>query len=316
MMAKHQREWAVALLFAALLVALRIAAPAFYNAANIRDILLGNVPVLICAIGSTLVILTGEVDISIGSQLAILSVLAGALAKTGLPMPLLIGLLIVAGGALGSVNGLFVARFGVPSIVVTLATMMAWRETLRWATEGAWVQNLPDTFQWFGLGQGAGQAVILISTAAVFLAFAWALHNLAAGRAVYATGSDREAARLSGLAPQTVVFGVFVVAGMLVGIGALLATVRFHDVPANAGLGLELKCITAVVIGGTAITGGRGTLAGTLIGVALLGTIGTALIFAGISPYWEKAAQGAIILAAVASDYLLGPSRHARRAVA
>src|SRR5882672_11162107 len=311
-----KRDWAVALLFAALLVALRIAAPAFYNAANIRDILLSNVPVLICAIGSTLVILTGEVDISIGSQLAILSVLAGTLAKTGLPMPLLIALLIVAGGVLGSVNGLFVARFGVPSIVVTLATMMAWRETLRWSTEGAWVQNLPDTFQWFGLEQGAGQAVILVLAAAVFSGFAWALHNLAGGRAVYATGSDREAARLTGLEPRRVVFWVFAVAGMLVGIGALLATVRFHDVPANAGLGLELKCITAVVIGGTAITGGRGTLAGTLIGVALLGTIGTALIFAGISPYWEKAAQGAIILGAVAADYLLGRSRQARRAVA
>jgi rhamnose transport system permease protein len=311
-----KREWAVALLFAALLVALRIAAPAFYNAANIRDILLSNVPVLICAIGSTLVILTGEVDISIGSQLAILSVLAGALSKTGLPMPLLIVLLIIAGGVLGSVNGLFVARFGVPSIVVTLATMMAWRETLRWVTEGAWVQNLPNSFQWFGLEQGAGQAVILVSAAAVFSGFAWALHNLAGGRAVYATGSDREAARLTGLEPRRVVFWVFAVAGMLVGIGALLATVRFHDVPANAGLGLELKCITAVVIGGTAITGGRGTLAGTLIGVALLGTIGTALIFAGISPYWEKAAQGAIILAAVASDYLLGRGRQARRAVA
>jgi rhamnose transport system permease protein len=187
---------------------------------------------------------------------------------------------------------------------------------LRWSTEGAWVQNLPGAFQWFGLDQDAGQAVILISTAAVFLAFAWALHNLAAGRAVYAAGSDREAARLMGLEPQRVVFWVFVIAGMLVGIGALLATVRFHDVPANAGLGLELKCITAVVIGGTAITGGRGSLAGTLIGVALLGTIGTALIFAGISPYWEKAAQGAIILAAVASDYLLGRGRQARQAVA
>jgi rhamnose transport system permease protein len=312
-MAKHQREWAVALLFLALLIVLRIAAPAFYTAANIRDILLSNAPVLICAIGSTLVILAGEVDISIGSQLAILSVLAGALAKTGLPMPALIALLLLAGGALGSVNGLLVARFAVPSIVVTLATMMAWRETLRWATEGAWVQNLPNTFQWFGLSQDGGQAVILIAAAAVFAGFAWALHNLAAGRAVYAAGSDREAARLTGLEPRRVVFWVFAIAGMLVGIGALLATVRFRDVPANAGLGLELKCITAVVIGGTAITGGRGTLAGTAIGVALLGTIGTALIFAGISPYWEKAAQGAIILAAVAGDQLLGRRHQVRR---
>src|SRR6266511_2386127 len=103
MIAEHQREWAVALLLVALLAALRIAAPAFYSAANIRDIVLGNMPVLICAIGSTL---------------AILSVLAGALAKTGLPIPVLIALLVIAGGALGSVNGLFVARFGVPSIVV------------------------------------------------------------------------------------------------------------------------------------------------------------------------------------------------------
>src|SRR5262249_3042750 len=161
-----------------------------------------NAPVLICAIGSTLVILTGEVDISIGSQLAILSVLAGALAKTGLPMPLLIAMLVIAGGALGGVNGLLVARVGVPSIAVTFATRMAWRETLRWATEGAWVQNLPDSFQWFGLGQDAGQAVILVSAAAVFAGFAWALHNLAGGRAVYATGSDREAARLTGLEPR------------------------------------------------------------------------------------------------------------------
>ena len=158
--------------------------------------------------------------------------------------------------------------------------------------------------------------MILIAAATVFAGFAWALHNLAAGRAVYAAGSDREAARLIGLEPRRVVFWVFAVAGMLVGIGALLATVRFHDVPANAGLGLELKCITAVVIGGTAITGGRGTLAGTAIGVALLGTIGTALIFAGISPYWEKAAQGAIILAAVAGDHLLGRSRMVRKAPA
>src|SRR5258708_31536209 len=126
---KHQREWAVAVLFLALLAALRAAAPTFYSAANIRDILLSSVPVLICAIGSTLVILTGEVDISIGSQLAILSVLAGALAKTGLPMPLLIAALAAAGGVLGSANGILVARFGWPSIVVTLATRRAWRET-------------------------------------------------------------------------------------------------------------------------------------------------------------------------------------------
>jgi rhamnose transport system permease protein len=111
---------------------------------------------------------------------------------------------------------------------------------------------------------------------------------------------------LAGIDPQKVVFWVFVVMGGFVGVAALLNAIRFSAVPGNAGVGLELKAIAAVVVGGTAITGGRGRLIGTLIGVALLGTIGTALTFVGINPFWEKAIQGAIILAALASDVVLG----------
>ena len=129
-----------------------------------------------------------------------------------------------------------------------------------------------------------------------------------AGR-VYAVGSDAEAARLAGIEPQRVVFGVFAVTGALVGLAALLNAVRFAAVPSNAGVGLELQAIAAVVVGGTAITGGRGTLLGTLIGVLLLGTIGTALTFLGISPFWEKAIQGLIILAALVADAALGATR-------
>jgi rhamnose transport system permease protein len=140
------------------------------------------------------------------------------------------------------------------------------------------------------------------------------LRNLRAGRAIHAVGSDAEAARLAGIEPPRVVFGVFVLMGALVGLAALLNATRFASVPGNAGGGLELKAIAAVVVGGTAITGGRGRLAGTLIGVALLGTIGTALTFAGINPFWEKAIQGAIILAALVMDVVLerlGESRMA-----
>src|SRR6185295_10977433 len=115
-----------------------------------------------------------------------------------------------------------------------------------------------------------------------------------------------EAARLAGINPQHVVFTTFVLMGALVGLAALLNAMRFSIVPSNAGIGLELKAIAAVVVGGTAITGGRGSILGTLIGVALLGTIGTALTFVGINPFWEKAIQGAIILAALASDFVLG----------
>ena len=126
------------------------------------------------------------------------------------------------------------------------------------------------------------------------------------GRSIYAVGSDVEAARLVGIEPPRVVFGVFLIMGALVGLAAMLNATRFSIVPSNAGIGLELKAIAAVVVGGTAITGGRGTLIGTLIGVALLGTIGTALTFLGINPFWGKAIQGAIILAALVSDVSLG----------
>jgi rhamnose transport system permease protein len=155
----------------------------------------------------------------------------------------------------------------------------------------------------------AAGALVALALGAL-VAFSWILRNLRAGRAVYAVGSDAEAARLAGIEPARVVFGVFVLMGALVGLAALLNATRFNVVPSNTGVGLELKAVAAVVVGGTAITGGRGTLIGTLIGVALLGTIGTALTFLGVNPFWEKAIQGAIILAALVSDVALARLEH------
>jgi rhamnose transport system permease protein len=211
---------------------------------------------------------------------------------------------LLAGAALGGVNGALVAGLGLPSIVVTLATLVILRESLRWGREGEAVRDLPGAFQWFGAGQAAGQWVVLGVAVVVFLAFAWALRNLTAGRAVYATGSDPEAARLAGVRPKRVVFAVFVVMGALAGLAALMNAVRFVQVDPNAGAGLELQAIAAVVVGGAAVSGGRGTLVGTLIGVLLLATIGPALVFLHVQPQWEKAIQGLVILLAVASDSL------------
>jgi rhamnose transport system permease protein len=144
----------------------------------------------------------------------------------------------------------------------------------------------------------------------MLIVFSWLLRNFGVGRAIYAVGSDAEAARLAGIEPRNVVFSVFVLVGALVGLAALLNSVRFVVVPGNAGIGLELQAVAAVVVGGTAITGGRGTLLGTLIGVALLGTIGTGLTFMGVNPFWEKAIQGAIILAALVSNVELARLEH------
>ncbi|HEY6802993.1 MAG TPA: ABC transporter permease [Pyrinomonadaceae bacterium] len=299
---RYKREASVAASYLVLLILVSFAAPSFLQTTNLRDLAMNNAAVLIVAIGMTLVILAGEIDISVGSQFAVCTYLAGSLAKLGIPPVLLLLLVVLAGAMMGAVGGWFVARFKMPSIVVTLALMVAWRDGLRWITEGTWVQDLPKNFQWFGLGQTFGQFIVITVALLVLVAIGWTMRNLAAGRAVYAVGSDAEAARLAGINPQTVVLSTFVLLGALVGLAALLNAMRFSIVPSNAGIGLELKAIAAVVVGGTAITGGRGSILGTLIGVALLGTIGTALTFVGINPFWEKAIQGAIILAAVVSD--------------
>jgi rhamnose transport system permease protein len=314
LIARYRRELSVAIAYAALLIVLLAARPGFYAPANLRDLIVTASPALVAAIGMTLVILTRQIDISIGSQFAICGVVLGLLAKSGVPMPVAALGAIAAGALLGALNGLFVAGFGLPAIVVTLATMVGMREALRWATEGVWVQGLPSEFQWLGLGQDLGRLVIPAIALAVWLLFRWALRHIAAGRAVYATGSNAEAARLVGLRPRRVVFGVFVLMGALTGLAALLSVIQFVDVQTNAGIGLELKVIAAVVVGGTAISGGRGTLAGTLLGVLLLSTAGPALTFLGAAAAWDRALQGLIILLAVAADAL--HSHQARSAAA
>ena len=310
---RHKRELPPAVALVAVLLAVLVAAPSFFGASNLRDLALNNAPVLIVALGMTLVILVGEIDISVGSQFAVCSVAAGVLAKAGVPIVIVPFLVLAIGAAMGAVNGFLIGTLGLPSIIVTLAMLVAWRAALRWATEGAWVQDLPDDFQWFGAGAGAAQTLIVAIAVLVLALCAWALRNLQIGRSLYAVGSDEEAARLVGIEPKQVVFGVFVTTGVLVGLAAVLNAVRFNAVPSNAGLGLELTAVAAVVVGGTAITGGRGTVLGTLIGVLLLGTIGTAMTYVGISPFWAKAIQGLIILAALVADAALARlERHGR----
>jgi ribose/xylose/arabinose/galactoside ABC-type transport system permease subunit len=316
-MMQYKRELSVALAYLVLLAVLAVFAPRFYQGDKFLNILVASAPVLVAAVGMTLVILSRNIDISIGSQLSICGVVAGLLAKTEMPMPLVAVATMSVGASMGALNGLFVAVLGLPSIVVTLATMVMLREALRWWREGESVKNLPSEWQWFGLGQSGGQWVIIGIALCTFMLFAWGLRYLSAGRAVYATGSDPDAAWLVGVRPRRVVFSVLTLMGALTGLAALLNAVRFPQVDPLAGTGMELQVIAAVVVGGVAISGGRGTLLGVLCGVALLGTIGSALVFLGAEAYWEKALQGGIILIAVASDaFEFKRRRHAPRALA
>lgn len=297
-----RRELSVAIAIVALAIVLAFVAPSYFSAENLRDLFLVNMPVLVVAIGATLVILTGQIDISVGSAFAVCGVVGGVAAKAGMPAAAA-GLVACAVGAvLGALNGVLVAYGRIPSIVVTLATMVALRDGLRWTTQGAWVENLPPRFQWLGVTQASFPIATGCGVATLLLAIAWGMRNVTAGRAVYATGSNAEAARLAGIDTAFVKLAVFTVAGALTGLAALLNSVRFNQIPSNTGFGLEMKVIAAAVVGGAAITGGRGTFTGTVLGVILLGAIGPALTFLHVSAQWERAMQGAIILAAVAID--------------
>ena len=300
---RYSREASVAAAYAALLALLAWQAPRYYQQ-QFAAVWVSIAPVLVLATGMALVILARQIDISIGWQLSVCGVVAGLMARQGVPMPAVVALTITLGTVMGAFNGALVAFMGLPSIVVTLATMVILRQGLAWARQGEAVYGLPADFQWFGQTQSAGQFTLVVVALGLFGAFAWGLRWLAAGRAVYAVGSDHEAARLAGIRPHRVVFGVFVLMGALAGLAAMLQSVRSPQVDPNAGKDLELQVIAAVVVGGVAISGGRGTLIGVLLGVALLGTIGSALVFLDVHSTWQRALEGLIILIAVSSDAL------------
>lgn len=297
-----RREMTVAGVLAVLLLGLGVAAPGFFQWGNLRDLVVDNALVLLPALGMTAVILCHEIDLSVGSVFGVCCVVAGALAQAGCPAPLLVVLIPLLGAAFGAANAGLVVGLGVPSIIATLATMVGVRGALQWITQGAWINELPAGFQWFGLGQAAGQTLIVVVAAALWLGLTWMLGQVAAGRALYAVGADAEAARLVGIRPKVVVSGAFVALGALAGLAALLSSVRFTSIQPSAGTGMELQVIACVVVGGTSILGGRGGLGGTLLGVALLGVIATTLIFLHVNPAWEKAIQGAIILVAMLGE--------------
>src|SRR5260370_6474203 len=159
---RYKREISAALAYVSLLLLIGLVASSFFSATNLRDLALNNAPVLLVAVGMTMVILIGEIDISVGSQFAVCSVAAGWLAKSGVSIMLLLPCVLAFGAAMGAFNGFLVGRLRLPSIIVTLAMLTAWRDALRWITQGAWVENLPPNFQWFGLGQTLGQWLLVV----------------------------------------------------------------------------------------------------------------------------------------------------------
>lgn len=275
----------------------------FLEGRNISDILVNTSFVAVAAIGMTLVIAGGEIDISIGSILAVCAVLAGNLAVAGVPLWLVIIAAPLAGTAMGALNGVLVAYARIPAIIVTLGALSFWRGLVITVTQGAWIYNMPESFHFaqrslFGVPIPISVMIVTVLLGSQFM------HSRALGRHVYAIGGNREAAMLAGISIRKIIFMNLALNGACAGLTALLYASRFSVVQSNAGIGFEFQVITAVVIGGTSIMGGTGTIIGSFIGAVLMSTIATGMTFVKISPYWLLTVQGSLILLAVTIDVL------------
>src|SRR5688500_16520550 len=301
----------------ALLIAVTAAIePRFIEAGSLRNLALNASIFAILAVGQTLVIITRNVDLSVGSVLGLSAFLAGDILQgnPGLPLPVVFVLGIALGAACGLLNGVLVTWGQVPALVVTLGTLYAFRGLAFLWTEGRQVnaETLPDAFLNLGSDSIAGVPILVVFALVIVIAVGQWLRDYRPGRELYAIGSSPEGARWAGVRSNRRVLVAFVLAGGLAGVGGVLFTARFGTVDATAGAGYELTVIAAAVVGGVAIFGGTGTVYGAALGALLLGTITSSLIVLRVEAFWQQAAIGALLLLAIALDRLLAVRVDAR----
>jgi ribose transport system permease protein len=283
-----------------------VAAPHFFTADNLLNVSLQASITAIIAAGMTFVILTGGIDLSVGSVVALAGIVATATAKCGLSPPAALPLAVVAalafGAASGGIAGWLVARFAIAPFIVTLALMTVWRGAAFVVTEGRPVWDLPPAFASLGAGRLLGIPGPTLVMAAVFAAAHVVLTSTRYGRHVVAVGGNAEAARLAGIRTRGVVASVYVLCGALAAVSGVLLASRMNSGQPNAGLMYELDVIAAVVVGGTSLTGGRGSVAGTFLGAMLIAVLRNGLNLLDVNSYVQQVVVGVVILLAVLFD--------------
>jgi len=303
------RELGIIVAFGLLVAVTGILEPRFVETASLRNLALNASIFAILAVGQTLVLITRNVDLSVGSVLGLSAYFAGDLLSKhpGMALPLVFVLGMALGAACGLFNGLLVTWGRVPALVVTLGTLYIFRGLAFLWTNGTQVnaETLPDAFLNLGTDSIIGIPILVIVALVVLLVVGSALRDYRSGRELYAIGSNPEGARLAGVHSDRRVVMAFVGAGALAGLGGVLFTARFGTVDATAGVGYELTVIAAAVVGGVAIFGGVGSVYGAALGALLLGTITSSLIVLKVAAFWQMAAIGALLLLAIAFDRLV-----------
>lgn len=285
----------------------------FFTVANGWNVM-RQISVNVCiSVGMTLVILTAGIDLSVGSILAFSGAVTAGLITSGLEMPifdlfigftLLGGILMgmLSGATLGAFNGWMITRFKVPPFVATLAMLTIARGlTMLW-TNGHPISNLGDGFAQIGTGWFLGIPIPVWISAVVVGTFMIITNRTKLGRYIYAIGGNEDAARLSGINIKKIKIIVYSIAGALAAVGGLIVTSRLNSAQPNAGMTYELDAIAAVVIGGTSLSGGKGTILGTVLGAIIIGVLNNGLVLLGVSPFWQQVVKGLVILLAVIID--------------
>lgn len=310
------RELPVAIALVVLVVATAVINPRFLMPQSVKDLLLNATIVLILAVGQAIVIITRNVDLSVGSILGLSGFLTGTLFATvpGIPIPLVFVAGILLGTLLGAINGLLVTLAGVPALVITLGTLYVYRGINNaWAGGREYFSgDRPKSFGNLSVDTVLGFPIITLIALAVLVVLAIFLAATRSGRDFYAIGSDPLAATLFGIPVRRRVMTAFLINGALAGLGGVLYASRFSSVGATTGTGLELDVVAAAVVGGVAIFGGSGTVVGAAIGALLLTTITSSLTAVRVDKFWQQAVVGVLILAAIIIDRIAS-LRTARR---
>lgn len=303
---KNTSELGLAVALAVLCAAFAIFAPHFFTADNLLNVSLQASITAIIAAGMTFVILTAGIDLSVGSVVALSGIVATATLKAGFPLgvgfPLAIVAALLFGAASGGIAGTLVARFHVAPFIVTLALMTVWRGVSFLVTEGRPVWDLPAAFASLGSARPLGVPFPTLAMVGVFGVAQVVLTQTRFGRHVVACGGNPEAARLSGIRTGGVVASVYVLCGTLAAMSGVLLAARMNSGQPNAGLMYELDAIAAVVVGGTSLSGGRGTIVGTFLGAMLIAVLRNGLNLLDVSSYVQQVVVGVVILLAVFFD--------------
>ncbi len=300
------REAGIILFILVLALAVSLRNPAFLTVDNLKDILLNISILVIVALAQMMVIITRGIDLSVGSSIGLTAMMVSftAVAFPGMPVLLTVPLGMAVGAVLGSVNGLIVAYGGVPPIIATLGTLSVYRGLIFLYSNGQWINafEMPPDFKEIAKGTPLGVPNLIIFAIVVAAAVFLFLNFTRTGRDIYAVGSNPDAARFAGIPIQKTVFLVFLLSGVLCGLAGVLWASRFEAAQTNTALGFELQTVAAPVVGGVNIFGGSGSVLGASLGAFLLGIINNALTLIHISPFWQLAVQGLLILLAVITD--------------